>query len=176
MSKSGKFMPPVRNDIARERERRAWELRQRGFTHDRIAADLMVDRSSVSKMLKRVSQRVTKNLIEEATEEKIAQVEQLRYLVDDLFQAWDKSKANAKALTKHTSKPAGSSLRRGSKESEDVTIATKDQYGDTRYVDSAMRALAELRKILGIDAPERVDITSSGKPLVIKWTDIEGNE
>ena len=43
-------------------------------------------------------------------------------------------------------------------------IVTENQHGDPRYLDEARKALADHRKIWGLDAPQKVDVRASQNP------------
>ena len=43
-------------------------------------------------------------------------------------------------------------------------IVVENQHGDPRYLDEARKALADLRKLWGLDAPQKVDVRASRNP------------
>lgn len=142
-----------------ERERRAWDLRQQGLTHERIAAELNLDRSTITKMLGRLSVRASKNMMEMVIEEKIGQIARLNHIVDEAMQAWERSKETAKTVRRQQADAAAQEEGdvEGSARKKKVTTTTlvQDQDGDPRYLDVAIKAMNEIRKILGLDAPAK---------------------
>jgi hypothetical protein len=139
----------VPKEVARERERRAWELRQKFWTHERIAAELGVDRSTVTKMLARVSRRILDTMQSEVAAMKAEQVSQLTFIADEAMQAWNASKQPAKEARKLT--------RKTRKVADDETqMKSKDQNADPRYLATAMQALTDIRAIMGLNAPTKV--------------------
>ena len=84
----------VPREVSRERERRAWELRQQLWTHERIAAELGVTHQAVTAMLKRVDRRVLAKLDAEVALQKAAQTAQLQYIADEAMQAWESCKSS----------------------------------------------------------------------------------
>ena len=150
----------IPKEVTIERERRAWELRQKFYTHERIALDLGVERSTITKMLQRVSAKVNAKLYEEVGEEKRAQIEQLHFVADEAAQAWQRSKAARRDVTKKTG--AAGTFR---KAAEETTVHSADQDGDPRYLTTALGALSDIRKILGFEARQAVDVTSGGEKI-----------
>jgi hypothetical protein len=43
-------------------------------------------------------------------------------------------------------------------------IVSENQHGDPRYLDEARKALADHRKLWGLDAPQKLDVTASRNP------------
>lgn len=137
----------VPREILRERERRSWDLRQKGWTHERIAVELNLERSTVSKILGRVSKRYNDHIIEAMAEERATQVARLNLIVDESMRAWERSKTpTKKARKQHTGTAVGTGT-------ELVETRLEDRDGDPRYLDTAMKAMADIRRILGLDAP-----------------------
>ena len=162
-------MPKVAADVARAREARAWFLRTREFrSHEEIAQDLGVDRSTVSKALKRVLSRVSLVTTEEIRAKKVEQVAQLEAIAAEAMQAWRASTKSKTKVTKRT-RPGGDG--EGGKAPDDVTQQAEAQTGDVAYLQEARASLAEVRKILGLDAPVRSDVTSGGKALEVRAYD-----
>lgn len=159
--------PAVPKEVVAERERVAWDLRQQLWTHQRIADKLGVDRSTVTKMLGRLSAKANKRLAELVTDTKLAQVEQLAYIADEAIQAWHRSKDPQKQVGKRTVTPGGI-LGKG-KAAEEMSISTVDQDGNAKYLDTARAALEDMRKLLGLDAPIRAEhVGEGGGPIVWK--------
>lgn len=140
----------VPKEVTRERERRAWELRQQLWTHERIALELGVDHSTITKMLARIRQRMLVQLNVEVGSRVAEQVGQLDQIADQSYQAWIKSKEPEKEVQKKVSK--GKGLRSGS---EETSSRVSERGGDVRYLEMTVRALQDIRKILGIEAPVR---------------------
>lgn len=150
----------VPKEVLAEREAQVWALRRQGYTHERIAAELGLERSTVSKMLTRLTKRANTHLEEEIVEVKLAQIGQLQYIADEALQAWHKSKEAQKSVAKRTlNRP--NRFGRGQPE-EEMTIQTEDQDGNPRYLEAARGAMGDLRKLLGLDAPARSEITGKG--------------
>ncbi len=151
-------MARLAKEVVRERERRAWELRQQGWTHARIAVELGLDPSTITKMLARIRKRYLAEIQDQVEAETIEQVAQLRFIVDEAMQAWLASKEASKSVAQKKKPGQGAG-------GDEITTRVQDQDGDPRYLGTAMSALGDIRKILGVDAPVRSDITSGGKAL-----------
>ncbi len=154
MARSSNGIP---REVLAQREAQAWALRQKFYTHQRIADELGLERSTVTKMLQRISARTLKKLSDEVLERTAAQIDQLDYLADEAVQAWHRSKEATRNVAKRTRSASGGFGRRG--QTEDTLIQTSDMDGDPRYLDVALKALADGRKLLGINAPERTELS-----------------
>ncbi len=148
----------IPKEVLAEREVQVWTLRQKFYTHQRIADELGLERSTVTKMLQRVTKRALNSLADDIREKKVAQLEQLEYIADEAIQGWHRSREAQKNVSRRTTEKAGR-LTGGKR--EETLIQTSDMDGDPRYLETAMKALADIRKIAGIDAPKAVEL--SGK-------------
>ena len=137
--------------MAREHERRAWGLRQRGRTQEQIAAELQITQQAVSKILARVSDRYLKQVEAKVGRIKAQQTAQLEQIVSESMDAWERSKKPQRTLTTVTRTGAEGQT------SEQTTQQAVEQVGDVAYLDQARAALADLRKVWGIDAPQKVE-------------------
>jgi hypothetical protein len=89
-------MARVSKEVAREHERKAWDLRQQGWTHGRIAAEVGLERSSVTKILARLSDRYLKQFQEDVGRVKAEQTAQLEHLYFEAVSAWERSQGTAR--------------------------------------------------------------------------------
>jgi len=165
----------IPKEVLAEREVQAWTLRQKLYTHQRIADELGLERSTVTKILQRVTKRALNGLSEDIREKKIAQLEQLEHIADEAIQGWHRSKEATKNVSRRTSKKAGRFASGG--ENEETLIQTSDKDGDPRYLETAMKALADIRKIVGLDAPKAVEVSGKdGGPLQVEYVNDWRNE
>ena len=153
-------------EVAREREARAWELKQQLWTDERIAAELGVDRSTVTKALQRVERRVLAHLEDSISQLKVRQTAQLEYLAAEAVSAWEASKRPAettRTVIERAETPADDDARAGEARKPEVivktTLTVKGQSGDPRFLNAAREALADVRKLWGLDAPQRIELT-----------------
>lgn len=150
-------MPREKREVVLQREVNVWELRQKGWSQVRIAAHLELDQSTVSKILKRVSERALSELGDEVVNTKLTQVRVLEHIADEALQAWEASKQNNRIVTQKVVRPGegakGLDGQPPQPSPTEVTQRVEDKDGDPRYLETAMKALADVRKILGADAP-----------------------
>ena len=64
----------------------------------------------------------------------------------------------------HAAASAQDSGRTGGSGGTIAEIVIENQHGDPRYLDEARKALADHRKIWGLDAPQKVDVRASRNP------------
>jgi transcriptional regulator with XRE-family HTH domain len=151
-----------------------WRLRvEEGMQHQDIADKLGVDRSTVSKALKRIRERAMTSLNELAQQEIFEQLERLDLVIREALSAWKASRKEAKAVTNQLINPYpdDEEEHRFPAEKHAITTHVEERIGDHTYLDVMMRAMAEKRKILGLDAPTRSELSitnernrSSGGP------------
>ena len=142
----------------RTRELRAMELRAVGWSQPQIAADLGITQAAVCKLLKRVETRLLRDLAETLGRQKARQALRLEHLYGEAMRAWTESKADS--TRRRQRKTQGG-------DGADATVAeivVENQHGDPRYLDEARKALADTRKLLGLDAPQKVDLRASQDP------------
>jgi hypothetical protein len=92
---------------------------------------------------------------------KAAQARVLEHAIDEAMDGWERSKAAAKRVKRTSGKPS----RAGGVAETDVTATeVSARVGDVRFLTEARAALADLRKLFGLDAAEsgaEDDITPS---------------
>jgi lysozyme family protein len=180
---------PENPSHARARERVAMECRLRGWTLEKIAEEIgrrglgKVSAVAVHKMLRRVDQRADAAMIDEVAESRRRQLLALRHFQQEMADAWHRSKEDAQRVKERTVEaddpsPAPNvngatpaTLRR-LKPTKTTEMEVKGQVGERGYVETALKALADERKILGYDAPVRSDVTTDGQafgPPAIGW-------
>lgn len=147
--------PRIPKEVTLENERRAWALRQKMWTHERIAQELGLERTTVTMMLKRIGNRHLKTIQDEVASIRAEQLDQLSYIADEAMQAWESSKAPSKSASK-TSKKRTS----GGAGDDETRVETKERDGNPAYFTAAMKALEDIRKLLGLDAPIKVAPTN----------------
>src|SRR5262245_23815956 len=157
-------MPRSNSARVRQREELAWSLCARGMTERRIAEEIeraglgKITQQGVSAMLCRVEARALKAMSDRVGGLKARQTESLWRIYEEALAAWERSKLPQKSLT---------TKRTGNGEGAAETVSViRDQDGDPRYLDLAMSALADIRKIWGADAPKKAELTGKdGGPI-----------
>jgi DNA-binding CsgD family transcriptional regulator len=140
----------------RTRERRATELAVLGWSQPQIAADLGISQAAVSKLLKRIETRLLRELAETIQRQKARQMLRLEHLFAEAMRAWHESKADT---TRRRQRQTQGGDGAGATVAE---LVVENQHGDPRYLDEARKALADQRKLWGLDAPQQVDLRASG--------------
>ena len=135
------------------------ELAVLGWPQHQIAAEIGISQVAVSKILKRVEVRLLRELAATVERQKARQTLRLEHVVTEAFRAWDQSKADT--TRRRQRKTLGEHAGAGATVAE---IVVENQHGDPRYLDEARKALADLRKLWGLDAPQKVDLRASRNP------------
>jgi transposase len=142
----------------RTRELRAMELAVLGWSQPQIATDLGITQAAVSKLLKRVETRLLRELAQTVQRQKARQTLRLEHLFAEAMRAWTASKADTtrrRQRQTHGGDAAGETV---------AELVVENQHGDPRYLDEARKALADQRKLWGLDAPQKVDLHASRDP------------
>jgi DNA-binding CsgD family transcriptional regulator len=142
----------------RTRELRAMELAVLGWSQPQIAADLGISQAAVSKLLKRVETRLLRELADTVQRQKARQTLRLDHLFAEAIRAWHESKADTTRRRQRQTQGgdgAGATI---------AELVVENQHGDPRYLDEARKALADQRKLWGLDAPQKVDLHASRDP------------
>ena len=130
-----------------------------GWSQQQIAADLGVTQAAVSKILDRVERRVLRELTATVERHKARHTLRLEHLFAEAMRAWDQSKADT--TRRRQRKSDGGPGGPGATVAE---LVVENQHGDARYLEAARKALADLRTLWGLDAPQRVDLRASRNP------------
>lgn len=85
--------PP--KEVTADNERKAWELRRKCWTQERIARELGIERSTVAKMLQRRDKVLAREFKDRAEGIKAQQAEQLEYITEEAMDGWERSKLDA---------------------------------------------------------------------------------
>lgn len=159
----------VTPELARQREETAWELRQKCWTTTRIAQHLGISRQAVDKILDRVEARVLKRLDSRVGRSKARQTHQLEWIAEQASVAWERSTRDAETV-KTVIEPRDDGAGDGDEDgdgAEGIAEATireertvKGQAGDPALLNQARGALADIRKIWGLDAPIKAALTT----------------
>ena len=143
----------------RTRERRALELVTLGWSQYQIAADLCISQAAVSKILKRVERRLLREVADTIDRQKARHTVRLEHLYAEAMRAWTGSQTDATRRRQRMTQGGGSAA--GATVAE---IVTENQHGDPRYLEEARKALSDLRKLWGLDAPQKVDLRATRHP------------
>lgn len=158
------------DDQALARDERIWELRSKGMSQSAIGEIVGVDQCTVSTSLKRISERVIKTMTDEVGKEKLILTRQYEHIVSEAMAAWEASKKASRTVRKTTRTPGGEGVE---PEEEVIVQEARDQTGDPVYLETAMKAMAEVKKIWGLDAPQKHELSGpGGTPLAIQVVEV----
>jgi DNA-binding CsgD family transcriptional regulator len=139
----------------RLREVQVLEQILEGRTQHEIAATLGISQPAVSKIARRIEERLLDDLAYKIERQRARQTLRLEFLYREAIHAWHASKQES--LRRRQRKSDG-----GAGEAATIAeIVSEDRHGDPRYLEEARKALADLRTVWGINAPERMSIEAS---------------
>ena len=153
----GGWEPPAR---IRARERRAMELAVLGSTQHEIGAELGISQAAVSKLLARADERALADLSSRVERQKVGQTQRLERVFAESMRAWERSKADTTKRRQRQSARDGGGTNTGAGNNHTVAeVVVETKHGDPRYLETARKAMGDLRSIWGLDAPQQVDIS-----------------
>lgn len=148
----------INRELAREREDRAWEMRQRGWTQAAIGKELGISQVGAGKALRRAEARVLKRMSDRIEGIKATQHAQLEHIVMESLQAWERSKSDVKT-TKVTKDGDGGKAER----------TTKTTPGTPSFLAEARQALADIRRLWGVGTGDDEELSAEERYNV--WAD-----
>jgi hypothetical protein len=126
-----------------------------GRTQHEIAQALGISQPAVSKIVRRVEEHLLADLAYKAERQRARQTLRLEYIYAQAMQAWQDSKQDGlRRRQRKTEHGAGLA-------STVAELTSENRHGDPRYLDEARKTLSDLRKVWGLDAPERIAIDAS---------------
>jgi len=154
-----------------DREQEAWRLRVAGFSQWQIAEKLDISQPAVSKILARVGKRLAEEFLEEVRSVKMAQTETLERIMAESLAAWQRSKQDAQTLaTVHgrTTVKDGEVIALP----DQITQTVTGQSGNPAHLAQARGALADIRSLWGLDAPQRQEHSGPGGAAIPLFSEI----
>ena len=141
------------------REHRVWERSVAGGSQRDIAAEEGITQGAVSKILQRVEAQLFKEFVARVEQKKSRQDGSLRFIYQEGLKAWEASKEDATRRVQQKTHPAS-----GGSGTTVAQLVVETRHGDPRYLDVARKALADHRRLWGLDAPHKVDVRASQGP------------
>lgn len=142
----------------RMREARAKQMLLEGHTQHEIARTLDVSQPAVSKMLKRIEERLLADVAWRVDRQRARQTMRLEFIYREAIAGWRASQEEG--LRKRRRKVEGPGTQTGTTIAE---LISENRNGDPRFLDEARRALADLRTLWGVDAPERLSVEATNR-------------
>lgn len=122
-----------------------------GATQHQIAAALDLSQAAVSKILKRVEERVLSESASKIERQRGRQILRLEHLFAETMRAWNASKQDTLRKRQRQADGGGS---RGTM----AELISENRHGDPRHLEAARKILADLRALSGLDAPTRMAV------------------
>lgn len=161
---------PMRTRLgALDLERRAWDLfTTKGMLQRDIAVELHVTQSAVSRALKRAERKTIDELKGKVSAHKARQLARLEALYRIAMTAYHASIGDDPIRTRVEKSANGGTTKDGKPLPGRTFVETKVQVrkrvGDARHLEVARGVLADIRKLLGLDAPQKVSIVDADRP------------
>ncbi len=164
------------NARARDLELRIWTLLSKGKTPSAIAREVGIARQSVHRIIRRVEARYDRATAATIARWRARQARTLEAVLDEALVAWERSKQPARRVKKESGRRGPGGLpghdSRSGKRSDGRTDLTRTEVesrvGDPRFLTEAREALADLRKLYGLDAPKSQDTGVEETPVEYK--------
>jgi hypothetical protein len=131
--------------------RQVWILRCQGRTLAQVAEAVGLSITSVCKVLKRIRERMDRQVADHAAQVRHEQSGRLDHLYSEAVEAWERSKDAAKAVTK-TEDSGGEGGKR-----QRVQQTAAERVGEVEYLQEAREILADQRNLWGIGREEAKD-------------------
>jgi DNA-binding CsgD family transcriptional regulator len=164
------------NARARDLELRIWTRLSEGKTPSAIAREVGIARQSVHRIIRRVEAKYNQAIGATVERLRARQARTLWAVVDEAVDAWERSKQLSRRVRKETRQPGGP-RRGGGRSSGVLTDLTRtdvqSRVGDPRFLAEAREALADLRKLYGLDAPKPGESTHDQTPVAysVEWSE-----
>jgi DNA-binding MarR family transcriptional regulator len=155
------------------RDQEIWEKRLLGWSQQQIADHLNVDQSLISRTLDRIEKRLHTEFVAQAEEVKARQTAQLEEVYRKALEQWERSCEDAEQVTTVTG--LAKATEHGYVELPDrETRTVKGQSGNPALLAQALDALAAIRKIWGLDAAAKQEISGpEGGPMRVSEVVVE---
>jgi predicted transcriptional regulator len=114
------------------------ELTVLGWSQHQIAADLGITQAAVSKLLKRTEGRTLREMTAVIERQKVRQAMRLEHIYAQAIHAWEQSKTDRSRKRQRKTQAAS-----GGTAATVAEIVVENQHGDPRYLEQALRALAD---------------------------------
>jgi predicted transcriptional regulator len=132
---------------------RVLELSNQGFTQVEIAVELGITQAAVSKIVRRVETRILKDRFPLIERQWARQTYRLEHIYREAMRAWARS--------------IGEKTRRRQRRAQDgkhgpviAELVMEIEHGNPQFLEVGRKALADIRKLCGISAPESISVAA----------------
>jgi predicted transcriptional regulator len=143
----------------RLREAQVLELATLGWSQRRIAEEVGITQAAVSKLLARVELRQFREHAATIDRQKARQMQRLDYVFAEAIRGWTESQADATRRRQRKTHSDG-----GGDGATIAELVTENQHGDPRFLEEARKALADQRRLWGLEAPRQLDVRAVRNP------------
>jgi hypothetical protein len=141
------------------RRLKAAELYLRGMRSlTRIAQELGVDKSQISRDFTHIRQQWRDTYVEDLNTAKHEELARIAEIENKAWLAWDRSCRNAQTMEITGTSQAGKG------KPEKVRKVSREQTGDPRFLAIVLDCVKRRCEILGLQAPKKLDHTTAGQP------------
>jgi len=133
-----------------------------GVTQAEIGQRLGVSQPQISYDLRTLRNRWLQSSLVNIDEAKARELARVDHLEREYWEAWEKSKNPVKTIA--SKKVDGQQIEK--------TIQGETGTGDPRYLSGVQWCINKRCEVLGLNAPNRTDVTSGGKAIVMETIEI----
>jgi DNA-binding CsgD family transcriptional regulator len=130
------------------------DLAVAGRSQHQIATSLGITQPAVSKILRRLEERLGADRAYQVDRQRAQQTLRLQHLYGESMAAWDRSKQDA---VRRRQRQSNGGNGHGATVAE---IVAENQHGDPRFLEVARKTLGDLRSVWGLDAPAVIQAVS----------------
>jgi hypothetical protein len=155
-------------ELTLAREERAWDLKARGFSTKEIREALVTEFRvsitirAVNMALQRVAERTAAEAIKHAQAYKGRQIARLEAIAQEALTAYRRTVGEQVETVERVEHVPGAAAPDAPPGPPDTKRSTQTrrrvEAGDPRFLEKALDAMRDLRKLLGIDAPLKLDV------------------
>lgn len=131
-----------------------------------IAIDLGLSQQQISYDLKELQRRWLNSSVSNLDEAKARELAKVDNLELEYWQAWKRSQEDAETVKQKGEVVPGEGGKPSIK-TTDTEKTTKGQAGDPRFLQGVQWCIERRCKILGVDAPEKHDLTTGGEKITL---------
>ena len=122
-----------------------------GERQTEVARDLGLTKQRVFSICERLRRMTFRELLDDVKDYRSTTLLRLEHVYAEAVAAWERSKAGTKSATTTT----------GQADSDVVSTTRSKTHGNPRFLAEARSALAGIRDLCGLDAPQKVEIKST---------------
>jgi hypothetical protein len=146
---------PARKLAIAQRRQQVARLYLQGQGQTEIALELAMGQSTVSKDLHHIHTAWRESAIRDFDAQRDLEIARLNHIEREAWSAWERSQ-----------QPAVTTITSGAARAKNTKRISRNQCGNPRFLELALRASEERRKLLGLDAPLKIaPVNPDGRPL-----------